>query len=139
LAKATQELIQIHRTAGLENHNQRKVPHRGKARTPGSPGTRLRRSHPSTLAALPAGLEFGGPIPGGTGVFINGRELHPLDVAGRSQIVPVLRGRYWVDGNGNFGVEGGPPAGKSPDGSAHGAGAATFHPTSPSGNFSYPR
>jgi hypothetical protein len=60
------------------------------------------------LAALPAGLGFGGPMPanaslGGTGVFINGRELHPLDVAGLSRIVQVRRGRYWVDSSGYFG------------------------------------
>ena len=64
------------------------------------------------LAALPPGLGFGGPLPanaslGGTGVFINGRELHPLDVAGLSQIMQVQRGRFWADGQGNFGYEGG--------------------------------
>jgi hypothetical protein len=49
-----------------------------------------------TLAFLPPGLELGGPLPadasgGGagqvTGVFVNGRELHPLDVAGLRQIL----------------------------------------------------
>jgi len=68
------------------------------------------------LAAFPAGLELGGPLPvnaslGGTGVFVNGRELHPLDVAGLSQIMVVMRGRYWVDANGYFGAENGPAIG----------------------------
>lgn len=68
------------------------------------------------LAAFPAGLELGGPLPvnaslGGTGVFVNGRELHPLDVAGLSQIMVVMRGRYWVDANGYFGAENGPVMG----------------------------
>jgi hypothetical protein len=69
-----------------------------------------------TLGALPPGLDLGGPMPvncsgGGTGVFVNGRELHPLDVAGLRQLGPVLPGRYWVDANGTFGFEGGPPLG----------------------------
>jgi hypothetical protein len=74
-----------------------------------------------TLAFLPAGLELGGAVPpnasgGGrgtlTGVFINGRELHPLDVEGLRELVgAVLPGRWWVDAQGNYGAEGGPPAG----------------------------
>ena len=68
------------------------------------------------LAAFPPGLELGGPMPanaslGGTGVFVNGRELHPLDVAGLSQIMVVMRGRYWADANGYFGAENGPAMG----------------------------
>lgn|GEM_PF-1104858 len=66
-----------------------------------------------TLGFLPAGLSLGGKLPanasgGGTGVFVNGRELHPLDVAALSQLGPVLRGRWFVDRDGNVGVEGGP-------------------------------
>src|SRR5262245_29718162 len=43
------------------------------------------------VAALPPGLELGGPMPAncsgtGTGVFVNGRELHPLDVAALMQL-----------------------------------------------------
>ena len=72
--------------------------------------------HGPALAALPAGLNLGGPMPadcsgGGTGVFINGRELHPIDVAVLQQLGPVYRGRYWVDANGFFGLEGGPAVG----------------------------
>jgi hypothetical protein len=70
------------------------------------------------LALLPAGLDLGGPLPanasgGGsgrlTGVFINGRELHPADVAGLMALLgQVWPGRWWVDGQGNFGAEGSP-------------------------------
>jgi TolB-like protein len=74
-----------------------------------------------TLAFLPAGLDLGGRLPadasgGGqgvlTGVFINGRELHPVDVLGLREIIGVvLPGRWWVDARGNYGLEGGPALG----------------------------
>lgn len=43
-----------------------------------------------------------------TGVFINGRELHPMDVQGLTMMMgrPPALGRWWVDGAGNFGLEG---------------------------------
>jgi hypothetical protein len=69
------------------------------------------------LAAIPSGLGLGGPMPadcsgGGTGVFVNGRELHPLDVAAlRSLLGPVYRGRYWLNGDGSYGIERGPMLG----------------------------
>ena len=73
------------------------------------------------LAFLPPGLTLGGPLPadasgGGrgtlTGVFVNGRELHPIDVMGLQQLIgQVWPGRWWVDGQGNYGLEGGPPLG----------------------------
>jgi hypothetical protein len=68
------------------------------------------------MAALPPGLDLGGPMPencsgGNTRVFVNGRELHPLDVAALAQLLPVYRGRYWADANGTFGLEGGGPLG----------------------------
>lgn len=68
-------------------------------------------------AYLGPGLALGGPMPasasgGGdgraTGVFVNGRELHRLDVAGLQQYGPVWPGRYWWDRFGNVGLEGGP-------------------------------
>jgi hypothetical protein len=72
-----------------------------------------------TLGFLPAGLQLGGALPpnasgGGsgsvTGVFINGRELHPVDVRVLLAIYgQVYPGRWWVDGQGNAGQEGGPP------------------------------
>jgi len=73
------------------------------------------------LAFLVAGLDLGGPLPadasgGGrgtlTGVFVNGRELHAVDVAGLQEIVGIVTpGRWWVDAAGNYGPEGGPAAG----------------------------
>jgi hypothetical protein len=72
-----------------------------------------------TLGFLPAGLALGGPLPaeasgGGsgrlTGVFINGREIHPTDAQGLiAMLGQVVPGRYWVDAAGNAGYEGGPP------------------------------
>jgi hypothetical protein len=59
------------------------------------------------------GLELGGPLRadasnGTTGVFINGRQLHQIDVARLSQLGPVYQGRYWMDAWGNMGIEGMP-------------------------------
>jgi hypothetical protein len=61
------------------------------------------------LAAMPPGLDFG-PMPAdcsgrGTGVFVNGRELHPLEVQTLSSLGPVNPGRYWLDANGFFGLQ----------------------------------
>ena len=68
-----------------------------------------------TVGWLPASLPLPGPLPanasgGGngalTGVFINGRELHPLDVAGLQRLLgqPVRRGQWWADARGRFGL-----------------------------------
>jgi hypothetical protein len=60
-----------------------------------------------------AGIDMGAALPanasaGSTGVFVNGRELHPLDVAALQSIFGVVyQGRYWLDAQGNVGVEGG--------------------------------
>jgi hypothetical protein len=67
-------------------------------------------------AVIPPGLALGGPLPpdasgGGTGIYVNGRELHPID-RDRLQVLlggVIAAGRYWVDGQGNAGQEGGPP------------------------------
>jgi len=69
-----------------------------------------------TAGWMAAGLNLGGPLPqdasnGNTGVIINGRELPMQDVAALMQITPVYRGRWWVDSQGTFGAEGGPPIG----------------------------
>jgi hypothetical protein len=71
------------------------------------------------VALLPPGLPLGGALradaSGGgkgdvTGVFCNGRELHPNDVANLRTFLPqVNKGRYWVDGRGNVGYEGSGP------------------------------
>jgi hypothetical protein len=65
------------------------------------------------MGFLPAKLALGGPLPadasgGGTGVFVNGRELHPMDVAALQRITVVQPGRFWVDAFGNCGYEGNP-------------------------------
>ncbi|HTE39831.1 MAG TPA: hypothetical protein VK629_03325 [Steroidobacteraceae bacterium] len=69
-----------------------------------------------TVAFLPAGLSLGGPLDprasgGGdgrlTGVFINGRELHPLDVQRLQTIGAVVPGRYRWDAAGNVSTEAG--------------------------------
>jgi hypothetical protein len=62
---------------------------------------------------LAAGLNLGPKMPpdcstGGTGVFVNGRELHTIDVMTLRQFMMVLPGRWWVDAHGNGGPEGGP-------------------------------
>jgi hypothetical protein len=72
-----------------------------------------RQGGPALGLTLP-GLEIGGPLRadasnGNTGVFVNGRELHLLDVLGLQQIAgAVAPGRYWIDAQGNGGYEGGP-------------------------------
>jgi hypothetical protein len=67
-----------------------------------------------TRGFIYAGLNLGGPLAanasgGGTGVFINGRELHPVDVDGLRKCTQVNPGRYWVGPDGIGGYEGGPP------------------------------
>lgn len=67
-------------------------------------------------AILPAGLRLGGPMPayasgGHTAVFVNGRSLHPLDIAALSRFLNVTPGRFWLDDKGYFGYEGGPAIG----------------------------
>lgn len=68
-----------------------------------------------TLGFTVANLQLGGPLPpdisrGGTGVFVNGRELHPADVIALQQLLgPIVPGRYWLDAEGYAGQEGGPP------------------------------
>jgi hypothetical protein len=67
-----------------------------------------------TVGFIMAGLDLPGPMPadisgGGTGIFINGREIHPMDQQGLQQLFGITyRGRYWLDAQGNLGVEGGP-------------------------------
>lgn len=68
-----------------------------------------------TLGQIPPELNLGGDLQadasgGGTNVYINGRELHPLEVAYLQQVFGyVVPGRYWMNAQGIGGVEGGPP------------------------------
>lgn len=76
-----------------------------------------------TRGFLGAGLRLGGEVlptnaSGGgrgnlTNVFINGRELHPLDVQGLTALFghPPWPGQWWVDGQGYFGAVGQGPLG----------------------------
>jgi hypothetical protein len=67
-----------------------------------------------TVFILPAGLNLGGPVPAnasgtGTGIFVNGRELHAFDVLYLQHLVGAIQpGRYFTDAMGNAGLEGGP-------------------------------
>ena len=63
-----------------------------------------------------AGLQIGGALKasasaGTTNVFINGRELHLVDVQGLQTFMLVMPGRYWMDAYGNFGFENYPAIG----------------------------
>ena len=99
-------------------------------------------------AYLGPGLVLGGRLPanasgGGdgrtTGVFINGRELHPLDVAGLRRYGPVYAGRYWWDRFGNVGLEGGPMLFNfyAVLQQANGSGGSTYKPGSRPGESTY--
>ena len=67
-----------------------------------------------TVGFIPAGLRLGGALQsdasdGTTSVFINGRQLPMRDVLALRQLVgTVIPGRYWLDAQGNVGMEGGP-------------------------------
>jgi len=66
-----------------------------------------------TKGFIRAGHKLGGALRsdasnGRTGVFVNGRELHRLDVLALQSFVQVVPGRYWVDSRGNGGYERGP-------------------------------
>jgi hypothetical protein len=66
------------------------------------------------LVILPAGLALGGPVPAnasgvGTGIFVNGREIHAFDALYLQHLLgPIKPGRYFTDAFGNAGLEGGP-------------------------------
>ncbi|NNF59466.1 MAG: hypothetical protein HKN04_14615 [Rhodothermaceae bacterium] len=67
------------------------------------------------LGFIVPGLDLPGPMPpdcsgGGTGTWINGRELHPQDRTALIQLFGACYpGRFWLDAQGNLGPEGGPP------------------------------
>lgn len=46
---------------------------------------------------------------GGTGIYINGREIHPLDQQALYRLFGVTyQGNFWMDALGNIGFNGGP-------------------------------
>jgi hypothetical protein len=59
----------------------------------------------------PSGLPLGAPpaMPSGTGVFVNGRELHPEDLASLHELVTLPEGRYRLDRFGTLALERGRP------------------------------
>ncbi|HRD96958.1 MAG TPA: hypothetical protein PLA97_11240 [Rubrivivax sp.] len=64
-----------------------------------------------TIGLVHAGLALGGPLRadashGSSGVFINGRQLHGMEVTYLRTLGPVWPGRYWADALGNVGLEG---------------------------------
>jgi hypothetical protein len=69
------------------------------------------------LGFLAPNLQLGGKLApdasgGTTRVFVNTRELHPADVTKLTPLVGrVLPGRYWLDAQGNYGLEGSPAVG----------------------------
>jgi len=66
------------------------------------------------LGQMPADLDLGGALTvdastGGTGIIINGRELHLTEAVYLQQLFGyVIPGRYWLNAMGIGGVEGGP-------------------------------
>jgi len=66
------------------------------------------------LGQVQPGLSLGGTLRanasgGVTNVFVNGRALHPADIAYLQRCTPVIPGRYWMNAAGIGGLEGGPP------------------------------
>lgn len=67
-----------------------------------------------TRGFIAAGLGLGGPLRadasgGRSGVFVNGRELADSDIQAFQALgIPVQTGRWWLDAQGNGGIEGGP-------------------------------
>jgi hypothetical protein len=90
-----------------------------------------------TAGFLMAGLPLPGPMPygisgGGTGIVINGREIHPLDQQALFQLFGVTyQGEFWMDAQGSIGYVGGPAianilqASQAKQSSGEGGGSAT--------------
>jgi hypothetical protein len=92
------------------------------------------------LGVTMPGLQIGGPLPpdaseGGTNVFVNGRELHPLDVQALSALGPVYPGRYWLRFDGYYGLEGGPVMGNLIVAAQQAAGGPGYNRSGPFGHL----
>lgn len=68
-----------------------------------------------SLVFFPPGLPLGGRLSprasgGGTGLYINGREVHPIEYRRLAVLFrrPPPRGYYWLDANGDMGAIGSP-------------------------------
>jgi hypothetical protein len=68
-----------------------------------------------SVGQIAANLDLGGQLQANasastTGVFINGRQIHPMEVVQLQQYFqsPIMQGRYWLQWDGTGGVEGGP-------------------------------
>jgi hypothetical protein len=103
----------------LEAHSRTRLPDGHYWYDAGS-GVAGRWGGPAAALLLP-GLPLGGRLPpqasgGGrgtlTGIFVNGRELHPIDVGVLIAVYgQAWPGRWWVNGVGDFGPEGAPAIG----------------------------
>jgi len=99
---------------------------------------------PAAVLLVP-GLPLGGPLlpqaSGGgdgrlSGIFVNGRELHPDDVRALFAIYgQAWPGRWWVDARGDFGAEGGPALGNLRQAAAARGGPWLHGTNAGSGNF----
>jgi hypothetical protein len=99
---------------------------------------------PAAVLLIP-GLPLGGRLPanasgGGsgrlTGIFVNGRELHPDDVRALISLYgQAWPSRWWVDGLGYFGFEGGPPLGNLRQAAAASRGGSWLHGNSRPNGF----
>ena len=87
------------------------------------------------------GLVLGGQLPadasgGGTYVFVNGRELHPQDVALLAAVLgPVYPGRYWLRYDGYYGIENGPVVGNLLAMAQQATGGPGYNRTNPFGHL----
>lgn len=95
-----------------------------------------------TVGQTRAGLPLGSPPAGcsgtGTGVFVNGREIAPMEVVQlQAMLGPIPPGRYFLEADGRAGREGGPATVnlRAPTPGAGGA-AGTFHSSSATGSVS---
>ncbi len=101
------------------------------------------REHGPTAGQIMPGLRLGGPLRanasgGGTGVFINGREIHPAELAQLQQLFGrVNPGRYWLNAQGIGGYEGGPAQFNLPAAAAQrrGAGGPGYNRSGPGGHL----